>query len=344
MTGAAGLTGMTTTIPVEAVFAAGQRPVDLNNLFVASPDREEFLEIALRSGFPQSSCVWLKGIFGAVAAAGRPERVVGVVRGDCSGTELVLEALGLRGIEVIPFAYPIERERSEMERQLERLCRRLGTSTGDAEAWRERLEPAREMLREADRLCWRSNRLTGLEAHAWLVSASDFRGDPAEFERDLSGFLSRAASREPLDRRPGLPYDREVRLGYIGVPPVTTDIFPLAEELGARFVYHEVQRQFSMPDSRRARDLADQYLAFTYPYSVAGRAREIEREAGLRALDGIVHYVQSFCHRNMEDVIFSRALGLPLLTVECDCPGGLGATARSRLENFVQVLGENASS
>lgn len=343
MTEVTRLTGMTTTIPVEAVFAAGQVPVDLNNLFVASPERDSFLELALGSGFPQSSCVWLKGIFGAVASGWGPRRVVGVVRGDCAGTEVVLEALGLRGIEVIPFAYPLERERPQMQGELERLCRRLGTSTVDAEAWRERLEPARSMLREADRLCWQSNLLTGLEAHAWLVSSSDFGGDPDAFLRELSGFLKRAASRRPLDERPDLPYRREVRLGYIGVPPVTTDIFPLAEELGARFVYHEVQRQFSMPGSDTAKDLAAQYLDYTYPYSVGDRARDIEREAGARALDGVVHYVQSFCHRNMEDVIFTRELGLPLLTIECDCPGGLGATARSRLENFIQVLGENVS-
>ncbi len=343
MTDPARLTGMTTTIPVEAVFAAGQVPVDLNNLFAASPDADELLELALRSGFPQSSCAWLKGIFGAVVAGGGPKRVVGVVRGDCSGTEVVLEALSLRGVEVIPFAYPPERERSDMVRELERFCGRLGTSTVDAEAWRERLEPARETLREADRMCWEANRLTGLEAHTWLVSSSDFRGDPEAFRRELSGLLHRASSREPLDKRPGLPYSREVRLAYIGVPPITTDIFPLAEELGARFVFHEVQRQFSMPGSSRAKDLAEQYLAYTYPYSVSARARDIDREAERRGVDGAVHYVQSFCHRNMEDVIFSRALRVPLLTIECDCPGGLGATARARLENFVQVLGENVS-
>ncbi len=130
-----------------------------------------------------------------------------------------------------------------------------------------------------------------------------------------------------------------MRLGYIGVPPITTTIFSWAESLGARFVYHEVQRQFSMPGQHS--DLADQYLAYTYPYSVRGRAEDVNRQSEIRRLDGLVHYVQSFCHRNMEDVIFTRVVGLPMLTIECDCPGGLGATAKARLENFIQVLGEN---
>ena len=32
-----GRVGFTTTIPVEVLLAAGQEPVDLNNLFIAAP-------------------------------------------------------------------------------------------------------------------------------------------------------------------------------------------------------------------------------------------------------------------------------------------------------------------
>jgi benzoyl-CoA reductase/2-hydroxyglutaryl-CoA dehydratase subunit BcrC/BadD/HgdB len=137
-----------------------------------------------------------------------------------------------------------------------------------------------------------------------------------------------------------------VRLGYIGVPPITLDIFEAAETAGARFVFNEVPRQFSMPPDASpglppATDLVGQYTAYTYPYTVAGRAADINEQASKRELDGIVHYVQSFCHRNLEDVEFRRLLTRPMVTVECDCPGNLGAPALSRLENFIQVLGEN---
>lgn len=331
--------GLTTTIPVEAVFAAGLIPVDLNNLFVSRRSRNVLIDSALEEGFPQSSCAWLKGIFGAVVADGGPARVVGVVRGDCNGTEVLLEALEIRGIEIIPFSYPLPPSREEMHRELERFCREMGTTISEAEEWMRELVPVRALLTEADRLCWDENRLTGEEAHLWLVSSSDFEGDPEAFRAKLQGFLEQAGDRRPLDSRSGLPFKREVRLGYIGVPPITTTIFSWAESLGARFVYHEVQRQFSMPG--RHSDLADQYLAYTYPYSVRGRAEDVNRQSEIRRLDGLVHYVQSFCHRNMEDVIFTRVVGLPMLTIECDCPGGLGATAKARLENFIQVLGEN---
>jgi benzoyl-CoA reductase/2-hydroxyglutaryl-CoA dehydratase subunit BcrC/BadD/HgdB len=333
------LVGITTTVPVEVVFAAGLVPVDLNNLFVSHRSRDALVDIALREGFPQSSCAWLKGIFGAVTTEEGPARVVGVVRGDCNGTEVLLEALEMRGVSVIPFAYPLPPNREEMQRELERFCAAMGTTIDEAEEWKRELAPVRDLLAEADRMCWGENKLTGKEAHLWLVSSSDFEGEPEAFGARLEGFLRQAGQRSSLGERSGLPFDREVRLGYIGVPPITTGIFAWAESLGARFVYHEVQRQFSMPG--RHSDLADLYLAYTYPYSVRGRAEDINLQSKMRSLDGLVHYVQSFCHRNMEDVILSRVVGLPMLTVECDCPGELGATARARLENFIQVLGEN---
>lgn len=339
MTGNERLVGITTTVPVEALFAAGLIPIDLNNLFVSHPGRDALIERALEEGFPQGSCAWLKGIFGAIVEEGGPGRVVGVVRGDCNGTEVLLEAIEVRGVEVVLFAYPLPPNRVDMARELERFCGALGTTLQAAEAYRSRLHPVRAMLAEADRLCWQENKLTGLEAHRWLVSSSDFEGDPAEYETRLGDFIDEAAGRAALDSRAELPFAREVRLGYLGVPPITTEIFEWAESLGARFVFHEVQRQFSMPGSHR--DLVEQYLAYTYPYSVRGRASDINRQSDLRRVDGLLHYVQSFCHRSMEDVILSRVIQRPMLTVECDCPGTLSATAKARLENFIQVLGEN---
>src|SRR5450756_1282736 len=109
----ASLVGITTTIPVEVVFAAGVKPVDLNNAFVSHPARGELIERALAEGFPQNTCAWLKGIFGAVMEQG-PRRVIGVVRGDCSGTGVLLEALEAWGVEITPFSFPFPPSREEM--------------------------------------------------------------------------------------------------------------------------------------------------------------------------------------------------------------------------------------
>ena len=332
------IVGITTTVPVEAVFAAGLKPLDLNNAFVSRPASNELIERALSEGFPQNACAWLKGIFGAVMERGL-RTVIGVVRGDCSGTGVLLEVLEARGVEIIPFSFPFPPSREEMEREIRKLCLALGTALEEAEKWRIELLAVRQLLAEVDLMCWQEDKVTGLENHLWLVGSSDFGGDPERYKGELADFIGEAERREPMGERESIPFAREVRLGYLGVPPINPEIFSRVEQLGARFVFHEVARQFSMPNP--AQDLIEQYLDYTYPYTLRARAGDVNRESGRRHLDGLVHYVQSFCHRNMEDVVFIKALDAPLLTVECDCPGELGAAAVSRLESFIQVLGEN---
>ncbi|MDD5448602.1 MAG: 2-hydroxyacyl-CoA dehydratase family protein [Actinomycetota bacterium] len=331
--------GFTTTLPVEIILAAGLKPVDLNNLFVSSDNPQAYIDLALEKGFPQGTCSWLKGIFGAVVGLGAPRRVIGVVRGDCSGTQVLLEALDWEGVEVIPFSFPLPKDEGALEREMVKLSKKLGTSMGEAEKWISRLRRTRENLWELDRLCWKENKVSGLENHSWLVSSSDFWGEPLFYTRKLEKFIESVNFRDPMDRRSGLPFKREIRLGYVGVPPIDPEIFSFAESLGARFVFLEVQRQYSMPFPGAS--LVGMYLAYTYPYSVRGRCEDINRECKRRGVDGIIHYVQSFCYRNLEDVIFSERLETPMITIEADCPGGLSAPARSRLENFIQVLGEN---
>ncbi len=360
--------GITSTIPVEVIFAAGDVPIDLNNLFISSPEREKYIEISHEEGFPQSSCAWIKGIFGAVLHSGDIRRVVGVVRGDCSGTEILLQALERHGVEFIPFAYPFPRNAQGLFDEIKKFCVRLGTGIQDAVEWYRKLRSVREKIARIDSMCWRENLVTGLENHLWLVSGSDFCSDPEQFSRKADEFIEEARKRTPLNRRLDIRFAREIRLAYVGVPPIDTDIFQLAERMGGRFVFHETQRQFSMiPALEKGEntelywdirditeniegfdnDIADfesflaQYLLYTYPYSLSERIADINAQCQLRQIDGIVHYVQSFCYRNMEDVIFSRELKFPFITVECDCPGRVGAQAKLRIENFIQVLGEN---
>ena len=55
--------GLTTTIPVEVVLAAGLTPVDLNNLFIADPLALALVSQAEAAGFPRTICTWIKGIY-----------------------------------------------------------------------------------------------------------------------------------------------------------------------------------------------------------------------------------------------------------------------------------------
>jgi benzoyl-CoA reductase/2-hydroxyglutaryl-CoA dehydratase subunit BcrC/BadD/HgdB len=106
--------------------------------------------------------------------------------------------------------------------------------------------------------------------------------------------------------------------------------------MGALVVYNETQRQFAMPGS--ADSLAAQYTRYTYPYGLSARVEDIRTECERRLLDGLIHYVQSFCHRRIEDRILRQRVDLPVLTLEADRPGPLSGQLKTRLEAFVQML------
>src|SRR4030065_393915 len=90
-----------------------------------------------------------------------------------------------------------------------------------------------------------------------------------------------------------------VRLGFAAIPPILTDLWPFLSELGAAVVYHEFPRHFSMP--YESPDLVEQYLRYTYPYDIGGRLADLKEAVVARRLDGMVHYTQSFCFRQMFD-------------------------------------------
>ena len=69
-----------------------------------------------------------------------------------------------------------------------------------------------------------------------------------------------------------------------------------------------------------------------------GRIEDIAAECERRRLDGLIHYVQSFCHRRIEDRILRDRLGVPILTLEADRPEPLSGQLRTRLEAFVEML------
>lgn len=321
--------GITTTVPIEVLIAAGYTPVDLNNIFVSSPRRQRFLEVAERDGFPQNCCAWIKGIYGVCREHGIPQ-VLGVTTGDCSNTLMLMEVLRLRGVEAIPFAYPPEPKTTDMERALSDLASRLGTTVAAAEEVRRELQECRRLAHVMDESTWRHHRVSGGENHRWLVSTSDFNGDPSAYRQDMAPLLEEVEKREPY------PEDT-IPLGYIGVPPIyAQELYPYLEGLGARVVYNEVQRQFAMPYP--GANLAEQYTNYTYPYSVFYRLQEITAEVERRRLQGIIHYVQAFCHRGIADIIMRHDLHVPILTLEGNHDFLLTHHVRTRLEAFVDML------
>jgi benzoyl-CoA reductase/2-hydroxyglutaryl-CoA dehydratase subunit BcrC/BadD/HgdB len=320
--------GLTTTIPVEVVLAAGLIPVDLNNLFIASPEALALVSAAEAEGFPRTICAWIKGIYAALKTRPDLEAVIVACQGDCSYTQALGEILAAAGRDIIHFKFPYPRDREGLRREISHLMARLGVDEAAVAQVKAHLTPLRRQLALLDRLTWETGQVSGAENFSYLIAASDFKSDLAAFEQQVAALLEEAR------RRPGR--NARVRLGFAGIPPIFSDLWDYLEDLGAQVVFHEMPRQFSLPypDS----DLVDQYLRYTYPYDIAGRLADLQEAAATRRLDGLVHYTQSFCFRQMFDQTIREHLNIPILTIEGDRPTPLDARTRMRLEAFVDVL------
>ncbi len=322
-------TGFTTTIPIEVLLAAGKAPVDLNNIFITSERSLRLIEMAELEGFPRNICGWIKGIYAATLESGIRE-VVAVTEGDCSNARALMEVLSLRGIKSIPFAFPGDRNREKLRLEITRLMEHFGVEWEAVNRAKARLDAIRLKIHEIDRLTWQDNIVSGEENHYFQVASSDMNGDPEAFEAEIDRFRGKLPARSP--------FREKIRLAYIGVPPIIGDIYPFLESRGARVVFNETQRQFSMPF--RTPDLVGQYLAYTYPYDIFTRLEDISVEIGKRRVDAVIHYVQSFCFRQIEDMVVRKKLSVPVLTVEGDKPAPLDARTRIRIESFLEMVGE----
>jgi benzoyl-CoA reductase/2-hydroxyglutaryl-CoA dehydratase subunit BcrC/BadD/HgdB len=321
--------GITSTVPIEILLAAGYQPVDLNNIFIDDPRPERLITIAERAGFPLNCCSWIKGIYGACMEQ-KIATVLCVTTGDCSNTIMLMEVLKLKGIKTIPFAYPDRPDVTKMQKALEELATAFNTTLAAAERVRKELNPARRLALKLDELTWKQGVASGLENHLWLVAASDFNRDQRNYRKELKELVTNCLKRPPY------PADW-LRIAYLGVPSVYgQDLYRYLENKEARVVFNEIQRQFAMP--RPGNSLAEQYTNYTYPYSIYDRLKDITAELRKRRIDGVIHYVQAFCHRGIGDIIFRDAIKLPVLTLEGNDEFLLSHHLKTRVEAFLDML------
>ena len=322
--------GITTSVPVEVLIAAGQTPVDLNNIFVANPNIIKQVELAEIDGFPRSICAWIKGLYASIMENDDIKTIIGVVEGDCSNTRGLIEVLEQKGTETIPFAYPHSKDYKILDNNINNLCERFNTTKHKAIGVKRELDKIREKIAYLDYLTWKEDKVTGFENHVWQVSCSDFNQDYKLFDSQLDDFIKVAEKRKPSNK--------SIRLGYIGVPPIFPDLYDFVQEFDAKIVYNEVQRQFTMADGIGNDDITKVYLDYTYPYDLNGRLKDIQNNIKLRNLDGIIHYTQAFCYRGIEDIIVKDKLNVPVLTIEGDRPSKLDARTKLRIESFIDML------
>ncbi|GFZ32578.1 2-hydroxyglutaryl-CoA dehydratase [Clostridium zeae] len=314
---------------MEVLIAAGYTPVDLNNIFVVSDNYLKYIDIAEKDGFPKSLCAWIKGLYGA-CIENDIEEIVGVMEGDCSNTKALIEVLQLKGIKVHPFSFPHSHTLEDVEREIKKLMEHFQVEEAEVEAIRKRLNEVRALGKKVDELTYIDNKANGFENHLYQVSLSDFNSDINVFESDLKKAIDEIRAREPINKK--------LRLGYIGVPPMTADIYGFVENFNAHFVYNEVQREFAFPRGTEAKNIYEQYYDYTYPYNTDFRILELKKQIEERKLDGIIHYTQAFCYRAVEDIIIKNKLDIPILNIEGDKLNTLDARTKLRLEAFLDML------
>ena len=321
------LIGITSTIPLEIIFASGLKPVDINNIFIESEDPESLVTQSESAGFSSNICAWIKGIYSTVINHDI-KRVIAVTGGDCSNAIALAEIMSLKGVDVVPFDYPQSQKHDLVKQKLDAFRKTLSVSWDDVKKEKKRLDKIRKKLRKLDRLTYIENIVTGFENHIFLVSSSDFKSDPEKFENEIDTFLANIKERKE--------FNSDIRLGVLGVPPVFSNFYQYLESIGARVVFNEVQRQFSMPFDTD--DIVEQYTMYTYPYGSEARIKDIEEAIRERNLDGLIHYTQTFCFRQLYDIVLREKLNIPILTIEGDRPGAIDRRTALRLEAFIEML------
>ena len=324
--------GITTTVPIEILIAAGYQPIDLNNIFINDSSPERLIKFAERTGFPLNCCTWIKGIYGVCLDYGI-NTVLCVTSGDCSNTMMLMEVLKHKGLKVIPFAYPEQPSPQRMQSALQILAETMGTTLAATNIVKNELQTSRNLALRLDELTWQDGLVSGSENHFWLVSASDFNQDHHKYHHELQTLLTACHQRQPY------PSDW-LRLAYIGVPPIfAKSLYHYLESNNTRVVFNEIQRQFAMLAPRDS--LSEQYSNYTYPYSIEERLKDITAELRQRQVDGVIHYVQAFCHRGISDIIFRDAIDRPILTLEGNDDFSLTHHTKTRIEAFLDMLQRN---
>ena len=233
-----------------------------------------------------------------------------------------------KGVRIILFSFPYDRDRDGLAREIGKFMTHFRVDTERVEEVSALVQAVRQKLARIDRMTWSDRIVRGRENHLWQVCASDMEGDYEGYGKRAESFMEEARKRDPL---PGIP------VGYVGVPPISPDLYDFVEESGCRVAYNEVQRQFALPFF--SGDIVDRYLSYTYPYGIFARLDDIRQEIARRGLEGIIHYVQAFCYRTIEDIILRESLDVPMITIEGDLPNHLDTRTKLRLEAFVEMLG-----
>ncbi|OQY09934.1 MAG: 2-hydroxyglutaryl-CoA dehydratase [Fusobacteriia bacterium 4572_132] len=277
----------------------------------------------------------MKGIYGACIANNITE-IVGVMSGDCSNTEVLVEVLELEGIKVYPFLYPHSHKLEDVKIEINKFMELFNVNLVQVEKIRQKLNRVRKLSKKIDEMTYIDNKVSGFENHLYQIILSDLNGDIDKCEIELMEKINEIQKRKAKKEK--------LRLAYIGVPPMTDDIYDFVRKFDSHFVYNEVQREFAFPRGIEAKNIYEQYWNYTYPYNSKFRIQELKNQIEERKIDAVIHYTQAFCYRAVQDILIKKNLDIPVLNIEGDKINKLDARTKLRLEAFLDMLGDRKNS
>ncbi len=340
--------GFTSTIPVEIIFAANKIPLDLNNIFISSENPNEFINTSELEGFPRNFCAWTKGLYGVIKKyEDKIEKIIAVVEGDCSSNKTLFEVIKnvnlSKNFELLYFSYSYKKTLEELLKNIIDLMEIFNVTWQDIISVHKKLFNIRKKLFYLDEIAYKNLGIKNIDLHLWQISSSDFSSDYKIFEKNLDEFLGNSnfiSGKNP---------EKILKLGLIGVPTIIPEFYNFLDSLGVKVIFNETAREFTFTKNfdfnyenqdEFIKKYLQQYLDYTYPYDIEFRIQNIKQEIEKRKLDGLVHYVQSFCHKQVDDISFRKKIDIPILTIEEDRPGFLSERTKIRLESFATVLQE----
>ena len=228
---------------------------------------------------------------------------------------------------VYPFVFPASRDIDDIGRELERFLCLIGTDRESVMREKSRLDVIRRKALEGYMFA-NGGGVRGSELFSMLLLLCDFVGNPDVCAEEIEKCISRWDVSENHNI---------IRLACVGVPPIWSDLWDVAEDAGACFVEFETPRQFAL-FSGIGLSIEETLMRYTYTAPMDIRLEDMRRVIVNRKIDGVVHYTQSFCHRQIEDRLWRRGLAVPVLTLEADRPGRIDERSRTRLEAFIERL------
>ncbi|MDD5457248.1 MAG: 2-hydroxyacyl-CoA dehydratase [Candidatus Margulisbacteria bacterium] len=322
----------TTTIPQEYIWPTSHVPLDLNNYFITNPDPMKFIDSGERKGMPRNTCSWIKGLLGVLDdLAERISVIIAVTEGDCSNNHALINMYQYYypHIDIIRFSYPSDKNPEKLKMELDKLGSYFGVSYDKAMHTKKILDQLRSKINKFDLLQNEKNTLSAKTVQQLLVSTTDFNGDYNLFNSQVDAHIQKLQGQQAITDK--------IKIGYTGVPTIYNDLFDYVENtFPIKVAYFEVEQDFSMHWLKH--DLIQQYLAFQYPYDLFNRIQTINMEIERRSLKAIIHYVQSFCHRQIDAALIQKLIKVPVLLLEGDTPGPLDMRTKIRIESFMERL------